>query len=44
LFGIAGRADLMVPRMATMAPLQFGQIVWVKVADANGTRKARPAV
>lgn len=27
-----------------MAPLQFGQIVWAEVADANGIRKARPAV
>jgi len=26
------------------APLQFGQIVWVEIADANGVRKLRPAV
>ncbi len=25
-------------------PLQFGQIVWAEVADANGIRKPRPAV
>ena len=25
-------------------PLQFGQIVWVEMADANGVRKLRPAV
>ena len=24
--------------------LQFGQIVWTELADANGTRKLRPAV
>jgi hypothetical protein len=27
--------------MAMMAPLQFGQIVWAEVADANGIRKPR---
>lgn len=25
-------------------PIQFGQIVWAEIADANGVRKARPAV
>lgn len=25
-------------------PVQFGQIVWADLADANGVRKARPAV
>jgi len=25
-------------------PLQFGQIVWAEIADANGVRKSRPAV
>lgn len=25
-------------------PVQFGQIVWAELADANGVRKARPAV
>jgi mRNA-degrading endonuclease toxin of MazEF toxin-antitoxin module len=25
-------------------PLQFGQIVWAEIADANGIRKSRPAV
>lgn len=27
-----------------MKPIQFGQIVWAELADANGVRKARPAV
>jgi hypothetical protein len=26
------------------APVQFGQIVWAELADANGVRKLRPAV
>src|SRR5690242_18050361 len=26
------------------APLQFGQIVWAEIADANGVRKMRPVV
>ncbi len=26
------------------APLQFGQVVWADVADANGIRKPRPAI
>ncbi len=26
------------------APLQFGQIVWAEVEDANGIRKPRPAI
>jgi mRNA-degrading endonuclease toxin of MazEF toxin-antitoxin module len=26
------------------APVQFGQIVWAELADANGIRKLRPAV
>lgn len=26
------------------APLQFGQILWADVADANGIRKPRPAI
>jgi len=25
-------------------PVQFGRIVWVDIADANGIRKLRPAV
>lgn len=25
-------------------PLQFGQIVWAEIADANGIRKLRPAI
>lgn len=27
-----------------MKPVQFGHIVWAELADANGIRKARPAV
>jgi hypothetical protein len=26
------------------AQIRFGQIVWVEIADANGIRKARPAI
>jgi hypothetical protein len=25
-------------------PVQFGQIIWAELADANGVRKLRPAV
>src|SRR5579872_1907494 len=38
------RAETVLRRMAMPSAVQFGQIVWAEMSDANGIRKLRPAV